>query len=150
MITLTVPDQLSCLHLRMILSTLFIVLLASSHPTLTGAEDEPGTDSWEDRLEKLRSVPQVGVSEEPVGESGSGVVVLDPEKVCRGYFPYCHRLTGHAFLIDVYGDVIHSWVYDAGGREDSGPDRLQDDYTVMLGNGDLLVMKKFMEVIRLD
>jgi hypothetical protein len=150
MMPIAVGDRRLCHRFLAILSALFIVLPAASIPASAEPENGAAKDSWEERLERLRSVPYVGVSEEPAGQTGSGVVSLDPKKVCRGYFLYCHRLTGNAFLIDEFGDVIHNWTFDASRKKDFEEAQRQDDYTVMLENGDLLVMKKFMEVIRLD
>jgi len=62
---------------------------------------------------------------------------------------YCNRLTGDAFLIDVTGKIVHRWMWSPKRKKDSEPDIMLDDYAFMTENGDLLVMKKFMEVLHL-
>lgn len=128
--------------------SVLLLLLLSSHLQANEQPNEKPTD-WRDRLEKLRAVPYVGVSEEPVREGRSGVVFLDPEKACGGYYLYCNRLTGDAFLIDVTGKIVHRWMWSPKRKKDSEPDIMLDDYAFMTENGDLLVMKKFMEVLHL-
>jgi hypothetical protein len=132
---------------------LLIVLLLAAGPMAAASvatEDETPPDDWEGRLERLRAVPYVGLSDQPVEEDSSGVVFVDPDRVCDGYFHYCNRLSGDAFLLDVDGQIVHQWQFPADRKEDSEPEVQLDDYTIMLDNGDLLVQKKFMELLQLD
>ncbi|MFC1683597.1 arylsulfotransferase family protein [Candidatus Zixiibacteriota bacterium] len=134
--------------------SLMILVLSALFLISDGLQADEQTDQrpadWKDRLEKLRAVPYIGVSQTPVGDQGSGVMFFDPKRACSGYYLYCNRLTGDAFLMDVAGEVVHRWTWSPKRKTNSEPDIMLDDYAVMLENGDLLVMKKFMEVLRLN
>jgi hypothetical protein len=143
----TSNSQFSIFNLRWFFSGLVMVLLAAG-PAM--ADDEAQPDDWEQRLERLRAVPYLGVSDQPVEGDSSGVVFSDAEKVCAGYFLYCNRLSGDAFLLDVTGEIAHQWQFPADRKEDSEPEVQLDDYTIMLPDGDLLVQKKFMELLKID
>lgn len=125
-----------------------IILLSISTAAQADRETPRRPPNWGRQLEKLRAVPYVGLSEEPVDETLSGVIYHDPEKACEGYYLYCNRLSGDAFLLDVTGKIAHQWVFSPKRKEDSESAIQLDDYTVMLKNGDLIVMKKFMELLR--
>jgi hypothetical protein len=131
-----------------ILPSVILLLLSVSIRADQEARRKP--PEWGQQLERLRAVPYVGLSEEPVDESQSGVVFYNPEKACNGYNLYCNRLSDDAFLIDMNGDVAHRWTFSPAGEEDSEPAIQLNVYAVMLENGDLIVMKKFMKLLRIN
>ena len=129
------------------------LLLSAAAPMsaeTVGEEEEQTSEDLQQRLERLRAVPYLGVSDQPVEEDSSGVVFSDTAKACAGYFLYCNRLSGEAFLLDVTGEIAHQWLFPADRKEDSEPEVQLDDYTVMLPDGNLLVQKKFMELLMVD
>jgi hypothetical protein len=132
----------------LILPSIILLLLSAGIRADQETRREP--PEWGQQLERLRAVPYVGLSEEPVDESQFGVMLYDPEKACNGYNLYCNRLSGDAFLLEMNGDVAHHWTFSPAGKEDSEPAIQLDDYAVMLENGDLIVQKKFMEVLRIN
>jgi hypothetical protein len=102
---------------------------------------------WDKRLETLRSIPYISFSE-TVGDNHPNVVMYNPDKVYNGYNIYCSRISPEAFLMDMMGNVVHRWSYppEYDLKEDDGV----WDYAIMLDNGDLVVISKFRELIRLN
>jgi hypothetical protein len=108
-----------------------------------GAEEEPASDDWQQRLERLRSVPYVAYA--PVADEDSlrGVVFYDPGRAWRGYNFYSTWATGEAFLIDMDGAVVHRWSF--------WPERrMNADYAFLLPGGDLLVIHEYAQLKRID
>jgi hypothetical protein len=101
-------------------------------------------EDWAHRLERLRSIPYVALSDTVADGEGSGVTFFDKRKAYRGYNLYCTRFTGEAFLMDMSGQVVHSWKYLS--REESG----SYHHVMMLNNGDLLAIKQHSKLLRLD
>jgi hypothetical protein len=97
----------------------------------------------ERRLKTLRSVPYTSVTKDEADPGTSGVVVYKPSKSYKGYNIYCSTLAGEVVLIDMTGTVVHRWAY---------PDRQYRvwDHAVMLDNGDVIVIRKFHDLIKLN
>jgi len=123
------------------LGTFFLAAAATISAGLSTAGDD---DEWARELEMLRSVPYVAVSEAPVGESGSGVVLFDRERACPGYNLYCTRYTGQAFLLDMEGQPVQEWQF--APPEEGG----SFHHVVMLADGDLLAIEEHRRLIRFD
>jgi len=130
--------------------SLGLVLTVLSTIALAGEEDSAKPEDWEQRLEDLRSVPYVGLSEEPVEEHEAGLVLYDPDKSCDGYFLYNTRSSGEVLLLDVKGQVAHRWTYPPA-REEGSPLAVHfGDHALLLENGDVIILSKFLELLRID
>lgn len=95
------------------------------------------------RLEMLRSVPYASVTEDKVSREESGVIVLKPQKIYRGYNLYCSRVSPEVFLIDMHGELVHRWTYPQIGEG------IWND-VIMFDNGDIAVIIKFNYLIKID
>jgi hypothetical protein len=104
--------------------------------------EKDGRKDLEKRLKALRSVPYTTVTAEEVDPAASGVVKYKPSRSYRGYNLYCSTLSSEVFLMDMSGSVVHRWSY---------PDKqnLVWDHAEMLDNGDVLVIRKFHDILRL-
>ncbi len=120
---------------------ILVVILAS---TAANGGDSESTEEWQRRLELLRSVPYIDFSEEVLEETAAGVVFHDPARAYQGYNLYCTRSSGEVFLLDMDGQEVHRWTYPQK-RYSAG-----SDHAVMLDNGDLMVVKKHEELLRLS
>ncbi len=129
------------LFVRMLL--LNLILLSISRGVLADQWVSEKPEDWDRRLDMLRSVPYIAFSETVVEEGDTGVVFHNQEKTQKGYNFYCTRSSGEAFVLDMNGCVVHQWKYPP--KKGAG-----SDHALMLENGDLLVVKKFDELIRLD
>jgi uncharacterized protein (UPF0248 family) len=95
-------------------------------------------------LDLLREIGYVDFDPNAPANPGSdGVVIHDPARVSPGYNLYASRNSPHASLMNLDGEIVHTWEF---------PDSLEGlwDHVVMLDNGELLVIVKFAEVLRLD
>ncbi len=102
---------------------------------------------WQQRLEQLRAVPYVGLSEEETEQKDTGVKLYDPQKAWNGYNLYCIRSAGAAYLMDNHGREIHRWTYRE--RPMSGSRHaVMNDHVIMLSGGDAVVLKKKEGLIR--
>jgi len=95
-------------------------------------------------LEMLRSVPYLSFSDSGVDESKGHVEFYDREKAYLGYNLYCSKSVGEAYLLDMNGQVIHRWT------ETSTGDSSTLQHAVMLENGDLMMIRQPMELLRLN
>ncbi len=120
-----------------------LVILLISTGALADEGTAPKPEDWDRQLEKLRSVPYLGFSEEAVDRGDSGVVFYNSEKACDGYNFYCSRSSGEAFLMDMEGRLAHRWTH--APKEEGG-----EYHATMLQNGDLVVIAKFQEVRRFN
>jgi hypothetical protein len=108
----------------------------------SGDENDP-REHLEDNLKALRSVPYTTVTKDKSNPGKAGVVKYRPSRSYGGYNLYCSTLTSEVVLMDMTGTVVHTWAYpDVQARV--------WDYARMLDNGDVLVIRKFHDVIRLD
>ena len=118
-------------------------------PTPVAAAGPAGSTSdapedWQRRLELLRSVPYLSASESVVDETMVGVLGYDEQKSCQGYNFYCTLSTGEAFLMDMEGGLVHRWSYPHHRRERG------TDHALFLSNGDVIILKEYRELVRLD
>jgi hypothetical protein len=128
------------LKAELILLGLVILLISTGALADEGVPEKP--EDWDRQLDMLRSVPYLAFSETAVGEGDTGVVYYDPQKACAGYNFYCSKSSGEAFLMDMESRLVHRWRYSLKG---AGEDR-----TVLLANGDIMVMVTFHELLRLN
>jgi hypothetical protein len=91
----------------------------------------------------LRAIPYINYTEDKVDASASGVVVHDRDRAWPGYNLYCSRSAPEAYLIDMEGEVVHEWSY-------AEPPPGVWDYAVMLDRGELVVVQKFKQLMKLD
>jgi hypothetical protein len=113
--------------------------------SLAADDDQEKPDDWQRRLEMLRSVPYLGTTEETVTEGQTGVLYWIPEKACPGYNFYCTKDTREAFLLDMDGQIVHRWNYPSQTEKTGG-----SDHAILLDNGDLIVIRKNEELLRID
>jgi hypothetical protein len=130
-----------------ILTWVWLVAVAQHGIMAQQGDDSSSQDTssryWEDRLERLRSVPYVDFSPDSSGEQQGGIMRLVRPEAWPGYNFYCSRSDGRIFLLDMDGHAVHQWAYHP--KKGSG-----SDYAVLLPNGDLLVIKKHRALLRLD
>jgi hypothetical protein len=92
-------------------------------------------------LDKFRALPYAMVGDEDVDSAKSGVLFHDPSKSFRGYNFYCSKIAPTVWLIDMAGRPVHEW-------ESEGPGKLK--YAIMLTNGDVLMLHRFLGLRRFD
>jgi len=124
-----------------ILLSLFLLSISTS--ALADERTRQKPEDWDARLEMLRAVPYIDFSEVVVDEGDTGVVFYDPEKAYDGYNFYCTGSAGGALLLDMYGRVVHRWAFLPKNSIFAG-------HAIVLENGDLVVIKKFEEMFRLN
>jgi len=120
---------------------------ASQEPDSSSNQTAPDSADWQQRLEQLRAVPYVGLSDEETEQEDTGVKFHDPEKAWDGYNLYCIRSAGAAYLMDNQGREVHRWTY----REkpmNASRHAVMNDHVIMLSNGDAVVLKKKEGLIR--
>jgi len=127
---------------RLLLRLLFPLSVAAAAGSAGGESGTP--EDWQRRLEMLRSVPYLSASESIVDETTVGVQVHDDQKSCQGYNFYCTLFTGEAFLMDMDGRIVHRWSYPHHRRERG------TDHALFLSNGDVVILKEYRELVRLD
>ena len=111
-----------------------VIGLAVSQRHESPAEKKPEPDLGR-RLERLRSLPYTTVTPDEVEASRSGVILHDTDRACPGYNLYCSGVKAEAYLMDMSGEIVHTWTY---------PDIEPWHWRAveMLENGDLLVINK--------
>ncbi|MBN2531503.1 MAG: aryl-sulfate sulfotransferase [Spirochaetales bacterium] len=85
-------------------------------------------DSYDSNLEELVSLPYIDWTEKKIDASVSGVIKYKPEKSYSGYNFFYDQMD-KAYVIDMYGKIIHTWNFAAGGGW---------EYGTILDNGDLI------------
>jgi hypothetical protein len=108
-----------------------------------GDAAEASRKDLKERLEALRSVPYTTMTEEDVQPEEMGVVVYDRERAYPGYNLHCSVMFGEARLTDMEGNLIHTWSYPA--RQN-----YTWDHAELLEGGDLIVIRKFYDIIKLN
>jgi outer membrane protein assembly factor BamB len=110
--------------------------------TLRPDEPPPPEASRTDRLEQLKSLPYTAVTGYEAGSDRGGVLVSKPDKAYQGYNLFCSRILPEVYLMDMEGKVVHTW-------SRPGDDIWVWDHAVMQPNGDVIVINKFKELLRL-
>jgi len=105
-------------------------------------ETPPPEASRTDRLEQLKSLPYTAVTDYEAGTVEAGVLVSKPDKVYRGYNIFCSRILPEVYLMDMDGAIVHTW-------SRPGDDIWVWDHAVMQPNGDVIVINKFKDLLRL-
>lgn len=123
---------------------LVVTALAFGLATSCGREESSRRSrELEKRLEKLRSVPYTSVTTETVSEDTAGVMFIDRERVWPGYNFYCSHIAPEAFLLDMDGNIVNRWSYEQ--------ERFKVwEHAILLDNGDIVVLNKFLYVFQLD
>jgi hypothetical protein len=129
---------------RLLLLAFVVIALALGLATFCGKEEPSRRSSeLEERLETLRSVPYTSVTSEKVSEDTAGVMFIDRDRAWPGYNFYCSRLAPEAFLLDLDGNIVNRWSYE------QEPYKLWD-HAILLDNGDIVVLNKFLYIFQLD
>jgi hypothetical protein len=105
----------------------------------TTPEDENLPEDWQQRLEMLRSVPYLSLSETEAEESDSSVTLYIPDKTYDGYNFYNSITFRVARLFDMEGREVHQWQLPPFGE--SKKDGIID-YSFMLPDGDLMNIRR--------
>lgn len=103
------------------------------------------TGDLQKRFDMLRSVPYTSVSDEPVSKDLTGVTVHRQDKAYGGYNLFCSEVSPAAFLMDMAGNIVHRWEYSTGRTR-----RWTWAHAIMLDNGDLVVVDRPRNLMRLD
>ncbi|KPL18639.1 MAG: hypothetical protein AMJ92_07100 [candidate division Zixibacteria bacterium SM23_81] len=123
---------------------LSFALLGISTGALADQEVSNKPEDWDEQLEMLRSVPYIAFSETAVDKSDSGVVLYNSEKASSGYNLYSSKSLNKTILMNMEGRVVHEWKYSP--TQGRGPYHC----ALMLGDGDLLVIIRDQELVRLN
>jgi hypothetical protein len=130
--------------LVIILTGLVLLMAVGTFISLAGEQKTKSSDEGlKKRMKTLRSVPYTMVTSEEVDSVASGVITYKPDLAYPGYNIYASRLSGEAILFDMNGKVVHRW---------SDPEKKFRvwDHAIMLKDGDLVVIRKFHDILRLD
>lgn len=122
---------------------LALVLILVSAAGAEGDKQKGSRKDLEKRLKALKSVPYTSVTKDDADPGTSGVVKYSPSRSYKGYNIYCSTLTSEVVLIDMSGAEVHRWGY----RDNQY--RVWD-HAVMLPDGDVLVIRKFHDLIKLN
>jgi hypothetical protein len=96
------------------------------------------------RLEQLRALPYTSVTTDTVNVDSAGVLAYDPDKAYPGYNMYCCEVCPDIMLIDMRGEVAHTW-FDPTGEV------RRWHHAVMLPGGDVIAIAKSPNsLMRLD
>ena len=119
-------------------------VLVTTIVLLTYRPDEapPPEASRTGRLEQLRSLPYTAVTDYEAGSGRAGVLVSKPDKAYQGYNLFCSRIMPEVYLMDMAGAIVHTW----SRPED---DIWVWDHAVMQPDGDVIVINKFKDLLRL-
>ncbi len=129
---------------RLIWAAVLLCMVIISVVVLADDDKQKGPrKDLEKRLKTLRSVPYTTVTKDEVDPGKAGVVTYKPSRSYRGYNLYCSTLTSEVHLIDMTGAIVNRWAYF-----DKRPQVW--DHAEMLDNGDVLVIRKFYDLLRLD
>jgi hypothetical protein len=94
------------------------------------------------RLERLRSLPYTFVTSYAADTSQAGVRIFDRAGAYPGYNLYCSRTDPEAYLMDMEGTVVHTW-------SQPGAKTWVWEHAVMQPDGDIVVIDKFKDLLRL-
>jgi hypothetical protein len=119
------------------------IVLITYRPEETTSPEEPTSQrTGSGRLGQLRSLPYTAVTDYEAGTDESGVLMSKPGKVYPGYNLFCSRLLPEVYLMDMEGAVVHAW-------SRPGEDIWVWDHAVMQPGGDVIVINKFKQLLRL-
>ena len=122
-----------------IVASLILLSLSCSKDESADESSVPGKDL----LERLRSVPYTVVTDEKVDTEIAGVILHLPDRAWRGYMLHCLRTEAVAILMDMDGNEVHRW------SDDADPDKGWQ-HGIILENGDLIIYRQDLEMLRLD
>jgi len=137
-------------NFQSLFSILSYALLILVHTTLFAQEVvSPDSTEWQRRLELLRSVPYVGLSDEETEKEDTGIKRYDHRKAYDGYNLICIHSTSTAYLMDIKGQEIHRWTY---GKKYGNATRhaTMNDHVIALDNGDAVILKKNEGVVQVS
>jgi hypothetical protein len=125
-----------------ILCGLLLSLTVPRH--LAGQEADQKTEDWQRRLEMLRALPYLDLTEAGIDEADTGVVFFDPGRAHSGYNLYVSRRSGYVHLMAMDGQVVHRW--DSSGFAARGGYH----HVHLLENGDLYIIRENNQLYRVD
>jgi hypothetical protein len=120
-----------------------VILLLTWAFLLRDAEEHASPDRIRKRIESLRTVPYTSLTADSVGEAGSGVVLHDSIRAYEGYNLYGSGRSGVAVLMDMYGQIVHKWMYPREGTP-------HWFVVALLPSGDIIVIEDYRGLLRLD
>ena len=103
------------------------------------------SDDRAETIQELTSLPYVGWSAPDTTMRGTGVTIFDEEHAVRGMNLYANDVAKQAILMDMSGDVLHTWDYGHLVTEQSFPLCVE-----LCENGDLLVSAADRLLVKLD
>jgi hypothetical protein len=105
--------------------------------------DRVREDGLKQRLDNLRSIPYTSVTEDIASRDRMGVTLHRPDEACAGYNLYCSRTGPEAYLMDMSGEIVHTWTYPEDNQ------RIWE-HALLFENGDLMVVHQMRGLLRLD
>ena len=119
------------------------VLLILAFVGRRGDDSHQPPDILKRRLDKLESIPYTTRTEHRVDEKAAGVLVHMPEEAYRGYNIYSSIESFRVNLMDMAGNIVHTWSY---------PHNQAKFWTrvVMLDDGAVVLTEKFRSLLKLD
>jgi hypothetical protein len=100
-------------------------------PEESGESGEQAAEIDPDELEQLRALGYAGVAEPLAEDQETGVILHDPERVAPGLNLFTNAGMCSTQLVDMEGQVLHSWSYEPCFRWGNA---------LLLPDGDLVVM----------
>lgn len=96
-------------------------------------------------LEKIRSLPYTKWVPVNKSQTREGVVVYNKQKALTGLNIYCSRNFPEAYLMDMSGNILHTW-----SMRNNNLERYTWYHVELCKNRDLLVISEYKFLIRLD
>jgi hypothetical protein len=130
---------ISSLAVAALVLVVTLLLLTHRHAGPAGpAEVDRAT-----RLDRLRALPYTSVTPYGADSSQSGVRLYKRDKAYAGYNLYCSGIAPEVYLMNMDGTIVHTW------------SRPEDkiwvwEHAVLQPNGDVVVISKFKDLLRLD
>jgi hypothetical protein len=135
--------------LQLMKGTIRVILLGCAFLAIVSAawadEDaQPKPEDWDRRLEMLRSIPYLELSDTESSRADTGVVFYNPQLACQGYNLYISRRSGLVHLMDMNGHDVHLWdcsqVSSKGGYH----------HVRLLEDGNLYVIRESVALLKID
>ena len=124
-------------HLVLICFSLFFISMIISSSFKAEVSDKDPNNDW------LRSLPYLNWVSAEKNFDKKGVTVFDSEKSYKGINIFCYKALEKAFLMDMSGNILHTWSKKIG-ENDSW------QHVELCSNGDLLVIVNEKMILRLD
>jgi hypothetical protein len=127
----------------LIVAAFALVVCAALLFVVCNLVERPAELSDRERMTRLLALPYLSHSPERANEDDAGVVRHLRDKADPGYNLYTSRTSPEIYLIDMDGNLVRSW---------TSPQQRETivEYAAPFGDGDLLVINKFEDVVRID